>query len=99
VTDAQNLSFLFFCQSSDERINSFIFFILQKFIVHHDCYLQCLLLLTMEFDVSSRTSSDASDDGSDNDSMGSNLSLAEDVCITSLALSSKANWLVVKRMN
>ena len=25
VTNAQNLSFLFFCRSSDERINSFIF--------------------------------------------------------------------------
>jgi hypothetical protein len=42
---------------------------------------------------------DASDDASDDDSMGSDLSLAEDSCITSLALSSRANRLVVNRMN
>jgi len=67
--------------------------------VHHNRYLQCLLLLTIEFDASSHTSSDASDDASDDDSTGSNLSLAEDICITLLALSSRANWLVVKRIN
>jgi hypothetical protein len=98
VTNAQNqnLSFLFFCRSSDERINSFFFFSLQKFIVHRNHYLQCLLLSTLEFDVSSRISSDASD-ASDDDSTGSDLSLAEDICIASLALSSRANRLVVKR--
>lgn len=96
--------------SSDERTISFIFiffvgadcfhfFILHKFIVHHDHYLQCLLLLRMEFDVSSRTSSDASDDASDDNSTGSDLSLAEVICIASLALSSRANRLVVKRIN
>jgi len=74
----------------------FHFFILHKFIVHHDHYLQCLLLLRMEFDVSSRTSSDASDDASDDNSTGSDLSLAEVICIASLALSSRANRLVVK---
>jgi hypothetical protein len=80
-------------------MNSFIFFILHKFIVDHDRYLQCLQLLRMEFDVGSRTSSDASDDASDDDSMGSDLSLAEDICIASLVLSSRANRLVVKRIN
>jgi hypothetical protein len=53
----------------------------------------------MDYDDSSHTSHDATDDASDNISAGSDMIFAEDLCIAWLALSFRADRLVVTRKN
>ncbi len=68
------------------------FFTSQK--ISQFCF-QSLLLISMDFADSSSKSDDASNDAS----AISNMSFAEDLCIASLALSFRADRLVVTRMN
>jgi len=58
-----------------------------------------MLLLGIDSDHSSHTSGNASDDASDDISTGSDMSFVGDLCIALLALSFRAERLVVMRMN
>jgi hypothetical protein len=58
-----------------------------------------MLLLGIDSEHSSHTSGNASDDASDDISTGSDMSFVGDLCIALLALSFRAERLVVMRMN